>query len=245
MEESKGERTMQTPPTEEEGLLEIDISTLIKAVMTRWRLVTGICGTVIVLALAYCFLATPIYQATCRMLVEPGTLKVTNIQDVYDSEFGSDAKGRDAFLMTQIETIKSDHILARVFEHFRLGEKKEFEGVREPLKALEKRIVIKQIPNTYLIDIGFKWDDARFSAEASNYIADIYMQDSQQRASGFSQRGLEKLQEELLNMEKNRISAIETLNAYKRKNNILSVESSQQLGIARLTKLDEAHSSLY
>ena len=50
MEESKGERTMQTPPTEEEGLLEIDISTLIKAVMTRWRLVAGICGTVIVLA---------------------------------------------------------------------------------------------------------------------------------------------------------------------------------------------------
>ena len=243
MEESKGERTMQTPPTEEEGLLEIDISTLIKAVMTRWRLVAGICGTVIVLALAYCFLATPIYQATCRMLVEPGTLKVTNIQDVYDSEFGSDAKGRDAFLMTQIETIKSDHILARVFERFHLGEKKEFEGVREPLKALEELVVIKQIPNTYLIDIGFKWDDARFSAEVSNYIADIYMQDSQQRASGFSQRGLEKLQEELLNMEKNRISAIETLNAYKRKNNILSVESSQQLGIARLTKLDEARVS--
>ena len=143
MEESKGERTMQTPPTEEEGLLEIDISTLIKAVMTRWRLVAGICGTVIVLALAYCFLATPIYQATCRMLVEPGTLKVTNIQDVYDSEFGSDAKGRDAFLMTQIETIKSDHILARVFERFHLGEKKEFEGVREPLKALEELVVIK------------------------------------------------------------------------------------------------------
>ena len=184
MEESKGERTMQTPPTEEEGLLEIDISTLIKAVMTRWRLVTGICGTVIVLALAYCFLATPI-SATCRMLVEPGTLKVTNIQDVYDSEFGSDAKGRDAFLMTQIETIKSDHILARVFEHFRLGEKKNTEGVREPLKALEKRIVIKQIPNTYLIDIGFKPDDARFSAEASNYIADIYMQDSQQQGQRF------------------------------------------------------------
>ena len=62
---------MQTPPTEEEGLLEIDISTLIKAVMTRWRLVTGICGTVIVLALAYCFLATPIYQATCRSWSSP------------------------------------------------------------------------------------------------------------------------------------------------------------------------------
>ena len=36
---------------------------------------------------------------------------------------------------------------------------------------------------------------------------------------------------------------METLNAYKRKNNILSVESSQQLGIARLTKLDEARVS--
>lgn len=158
MEESKGERTMQTPPTEEEGLLEIDISTLIKAVMTRWRLVTGICGTVIVLALAYCFLATPIYQATCRMLVEPGTLKVTNIQDVYDSEFGSDAKGRDAFLMTQIETIKSDHILARVFEHFRLGEKKEFEGVREPLKALGKtyrhQADSEYVPDRYRLQMG-------------------------------------------------------------------------------------------
>ena len=243
MEEKRTMPMQNNAGSEEEGLLEIDLSTLIKAVMTRLRLVGAICGTVIVLALAYCFLATPVYQATCRMLVEPGTLKVTNIQDVYESEFSSDAKGRDAFLMTQMELLKSDHILARVFDHFKFGEMKAFEGAREPLKSLKDFFVIKQVPNTYLLDIGFKWPEARFSAEVSNYIADIYMQDSRQRASGFSQRGLEKLQEELLNMEKNRLKAIEVLNAYKQKNNTLSVESAQQLGIARLTSLGEARVS--
>ena len=230
-----------TPPARaDEDILEIDLSMLVKAVLSRWQLCAAICGGVIVLALAYCFLSTPIYMATCRMLVEPGSLKVTQIQDVYDTEFGSDSRSRDAFMTTQIQLLTSDHILARVFEHFKFAEKEEFAALREPLKALANLIDIKQVPNTSLLDIGFKSPDAAFSAEVSNFIARTYMEDSSQRASGFSQRGLEKLQDELLNMEANRLKAIARLNEYKQKHNILSVDSSQALGIARLTELDRA-----
>lgn len=222
------------------NLLEIDFSVLIKAVMTRKSLVGIICGSVIVLALAYCFLSTPIYEGTCRMLVEPGNLKLTSIQDVYDSEVARDSKGRDSFLMTQMELIQSEHILARVFEHFKMGEMEQFASLREPLKTLRKLYVIKQVPNTNLIDIGFKWPEASFSAQVVNYTANLYMEDSRQRATGFSERGLEKLQDELVDMEARRLKDIQALNAYKEKHNILSVEAAQSLGIQRLTKLDDA-----
>ncbi len=236
------EQRASTAPVarEDDDILEIDLSLLFKAVWTRRYLCTAICGGVIALALAYCYLSTPIFLARCRMLVEPGNLKVTQIQDVYESEFGTDSRSRDAFMTTQIQLITSDHILARVFEHFKFAEKESFAAAREPLRVLEKLIEIKQVPNTNLLDIGFRSDNAAFSAEVSNFIARTYMDDSSRRASGFSQRGLEKLEDELLNMENGRMKAISRLNEYKKKHDILSVEASQSLGIARLTELDRA-----
>ncbi len=228
------------PVREDSDIIEIDLSVLFKAVLTRWKLCFFLCAAVIALALTYCYTATPIFVANCRMLVEPGNLKVTQFQDVYDSEFGSDSRSRDAFMATQIQLITSDNILAKAFEHFHFAEKEPFVTAREPLKTFAKLIEIAQVKNTSLLDIGFQSEDPAFSAEVSNYLARTYMEDSRQRVSGFSERGLEKLQDELVNMEAARRKAIERLNEYKLKNDILSVDSAKQLGIARLTELDKA-----
>lgn len=233
----------QSPQQKNNQMLEIDLFGLINAVLKRWILCAGICGTAIILGLIYCFTATPIYQANCRMLVEQGSLKVTQIQDVYDSEFGRDSSSRRDFITTQMKLITSDNILAKVFEHFDFAKMPAYEHSREPLRAIEGLVVVRQIPNTNLLDIGFKDKNPVFSAQVANYIAQEYINDSRERATGFSSRGLEKLQDELVNMERNRFKAIEKLNNYKAMHDILSVDTASRLLIARLTSLDQANVS--
>ncbi|MCQ2444059.1 MAG: polysaccharide biosynthesis tyrosine autokinase [Mailhella sp.] len=227
-------------PAADDGLLEIDLSVLLKAVLVRWKLCAAIVTGIVALALVYCYMATPIYMANCRMLVEPGNLKVTQITEVYDAEVGRDSRSRDAFMATQIQLLTSDNILAKVFEHFRFGEKEGYASSKEPLAALARQIVIAQIPNTSLLNIGFKDKDPRFSAEVTNFLARTYMDHSRQRSRGLPERGLETLQDELVNMEQRRMEAIRRINEYKKQHDILSVDASQKLGIARVSELDRA-----
>lgn len=221
-------------------LFEIDLFGLAKAILKRWKLCAGIVGGVTFLGLLYCFMATPVYLASCRMLVEPGSLKVTTIDEVYDSEFGRDSGSRRDFINTQMKLMTSDHILARIYEHFDFAKKSDFLNAREPLAKLADRIEVKQVPNTSLVDIGFKDPDARFSAEVSNFLSNTYIDDSRQRSTGFSERGLEKLQDELVNMERERFAAIDKLNNFKKLHDMLSVQTENDLLVARLTALDAA-----
>ncbi|MDO5530795.1 polysaccharide biosynthesis tyrosine autokinase [Sutterella sp.] len=223
-----------------EDFLEIDLLGIFRAVLKRWKLSAAIIIAVIALGLAYCFTATPVYLASSRMLVEPGSLRVTEIEDVYNSETGRDSVSRRDFINTQMQMIKSDHILARVYEHFKFNERPGFEALAEPLKALANLVDVKQVPNTSLIDIGFKSTDPKFAAEVANFIAEEYIDDSRKRSSGFSELGLERLRAELTNMEANRYKAIAKLNDFKQLHQMLSVETSSQLLISRLTSLETA-----
>lgn len=225
---------------EKDASLELDLMDLFNAVVKRWKICAAICSTAIVLGLLYCFMATPVFLATCRMLVEPGNLKVTTIDEVYDSSLGRDSGSRRDFINTQMQLMTSDHILARIFERFEFSKKPEFAEAREPLKKLGDLVVIKQVPNTNLIDIGFKDPDPKFSAEVSNVLANTYIEDSRQRSTGFSERGLEKLRDELVNMERERFKAIEKLNNFKKLHNMLSVQTENDLLVSRLTALDGA-----
>ncbi len=225
---------------EKNDLMEIDLVGLAKSVLKRWKLCAALCGTVVVLGLLYCFMATPVYLASCRMLVEAGSLKVTKIDEVYDSEFGRDSGSRRDFINTQMKLMTSDHILARLYEKFDFAKKPEFLNAREPLAKIADLIEVKQVPNTSLVDIGFKDPDARFSAEVSNYLANEYIDDARQRSTGFSERGLEKLRDELVNMERERFEAIAKLNNFKKLHDMLSVQTENDLLVARLTALDKA-----
>lgn len=219
---------------------ELDLVLFWKSVKRRLPLCLSLCAAVLALAAAYCLLSRPQYVARCRMLVEPERLNLTQIQEVYDGGFGSDMRSRDAFMATQIQLLGSDHILTRVFEHFRLAEREPFALAREPLKVLRRRMEIRRIPGTSLLDVGVRSEDPVFAAHAANFIARVYIDDSQRRASGFSLRGLAKLEEQLATTEETRLKAIERLNAFKKESGILSVSTSQALGIARLTELDRA-----
>ncbi len=218
----------------------VDLAPVFKAVSCRIPTFVGIAAVILVLGLGYCIWAEPLYVARCRMMVEPGRLRVTQIQDVYDAKTGSDFRSRDDFMSTQMYLIRSEHILSCVFKHFKFAERKVFSDEEEPLKELAERVELERLAGTSLIDVGFCSEDPAFSAEVANYIAHVYMEDCRQRADGFSRYGLETLQKEQKEREAARRRAADRLEAFRQEHGILSAEASQALGVARLAELDKA-----
>jgi len=229
---------LRAPVPQDDDAVEIDLFQLIRSVFKRIKLCVAICGTAIIAGLLYCYLVTPTYLANCRMLVEQGKLSVTQVEDVY-SRNSSSLKD---FIATQIKLITSDNILERAYKHFNFASRPDFANAKEPLKALEKRVVVKQIPNTNLIDLGFKDSDPKLSADVTNFLAQEFINDSNARQANISALALKQLQGELSSMEKNRLDAIAKINEFRKQNNIVSIDVSRRVLNSRLERL---HNELF
>lgn len=222
----------QQPQIQEEvqdDELEIDLLQLAKSVLKRMKLCVAICGAAIVCGLLYCFLATPIYQASCRILVDKDKLDL--------AQGGRSSLSSRDFITTQIKLMTSEHILAPVFKHFDFASKPEYANAREPLKIFEKKIQIKQQPNTSLIDVTFKDKDAELSASVTNYLAQTFVNDAKTRTMSYYDRGLKQLREELITMEKQRLEAVGKVNDFKTLHNMISVNTEISMLIAELKEL--------
>ncbi|HBZ57574.1 MAG TPA: hypothetical protein DEO49_00275 [Sutterella sp.] len=213
--------------------LEIDLLQLAKSVLKRMKLCVAICGAAIVCGLLYCFLATPIYEANCRILADKDKLDL--------AQGGKSSLSSRDFITTQVKLMTSEHILTRVFNHFDFGSRPEYQNAKEPLKSFEKKIQVKQQPNTSLIDVTFKDKDAELSARVANYLAQTFVNDAKTRTTNYYDRGLKQLREELRSMEKQRLEAVGKVNDFKTLHNMISVNTEMSLLV---DKLKEQQTSL-
>ncbi len=216
--------------------------TLLGAILKkRYWVIASIFVFVVGIVAVYSFLSPPIYSARCRLLIEPASLRVAPVQDVYDPNASlSDYSSRKNFLNTQVALMQSDHILSKVFSFYDFSSDEMFRDAKEPLRILKRLIAVNNVHNTYLVDVSFDWKDPVISANVANYIAHTYVEDLRKRQGGFSGRGIEKLQLELQQMEKAREQAILALTKFKDANHILALDDAQKLLFYSISKLTEA-----
>lgn len=196
---------------------------------------------IIVLAVAYALTATPIYRGQCRLLIEPSGLNVTQLEGVYDpaSEV-RDMRSRESFLQTQIALIKSDHLLAEAFTDFEFGIDPRFRGSLDPLKAFGGCVNVNAVRNTYLVDIAVDWPEEKLAADVANHLAQLYVEDYRERQLGLSGKGVDKLKQQLVELEKSRHDALEALSSFKKQNGVIDLDDAQDLLVGRMTGLNEA-----
>lgn len=133
------------PDSSQDDAVEIDLFQLMLAILRRWKLVVGICGTAILAALVYCFATTPAYQATGQVLTERMNGNQIN---------------------TLINLVKTDGFLKQVQNGLVQS------GISAQNVALSGRVVAKQVPKTNLIEISFRDKDPKFAADVVNRIAE-------------------------------------------------------------------------
>lgn len=198
----------------------------------RWIVIS--CTVIIsTLALIYSFMLKPVYEASTHILIEREAPKILNIEEVASSDFSA----REYF-QTQYRMLKSRAIAQRVDKELdgyvpwsefkgRTPAKQELSGI-ERADSLLKRVNIKPIPNTQLVEIIVSDTDPKLAARISDLWAAAYIEymldirfDATQYASGWLQEKITEAKDALEGSERR-------LQQYRQKHRI--VETGSELG---------------
>ncbi|MBN1256640.1 MAG: polysaccharide biosynthesis tyrosine autokinase [Planctomycetes bacterium] len=197
--------------------------------------------SIVVIVTLYSFIRTPIYQAVCNLMILPSSPRVSNIRGVYDpTEVVRDYQARRDFLQTQMELIRSDHILQQVFDEFEFASMDEFKDEEEQLLAFRELISVSAIRNTFLVTIAFEWKDPYLAQKVTTRLSELYVDDYRKRQLGFAGSGMGSLRDQLNKIGMERKEALKTLLAFKREHHIIDLNNAQQFLILRMGQLNEA-----
>lgn len=159
---------------------------IVKVLHQRWKIVLAVAAGIFLPAAGYAWLASPIYTATARLIIDVRGLKVLNIDDVLPS-----LDGDTSSIESQVEVLRSRRIAERVLRaHQSLLERSARNGRRleqeELLEAMMKRLKVERRGLSHIIDVSFRDEDRTVSARIANAFVDEYLADqteAKQRAA--------------------------------------------------------------
>ncbi len=204
-----------------------------------------ICGFIAAAVIATLIVSarlTPIFESTATVDIDRQTPPGVVGQD---STRGAQ-NDADQFLATQIKLVQSDSVLRPVDRRFRLREH-ELQSV-DSARADEAPVVLKRLkiarpPNTYLLLISYRSPDAQLAADASNAIAQSYLEHSYNirlRSSASLSEFMEKQLDELkAKMER----SSQALAGFERDLNVISPEEKTNILSSRLLQLNSEYTS--
>jgi exopolysaccharide transport family protein len=177
----------------------VDLRELALILRRRWQAVLAAPAALVVLALIFVAVVTPLYTATSTVFIDPRRASVADTSNTQAtaSNFGTD----DATIESQVLLIQSVAILLRVVDSLDLTHDAEFTprpGILDPIKALfassgpaggasaedvaransveilTKRLKVTRQGTTFLVDINVSSEEPQKAAKIANAIADAY-----------------------------------------------------------------------
>jgi len=134
------------------------------------------------------------YSAAVRIKVEAEKPAV----DLFSQ---ASAAGYDPyFLKTQYQIIQSQKILYPVIKYFKLQQTWEL-PIDIAMRRLKGQLFVRQYPDTSLIEIGVIDHDPQLAANVANKIAEVFESDRLEVKRLQTQKGIDKLREELAQQE--------------------------------------------
>jgi len=205
----------------------------------------------IIAFVATCLLATfvvsarlqPIYQSTATVNVDRQAPSEVVGEDSTRFVAPNDA---DQFLATQIKLIQSDAVLRPVAEQYHLlsreGQTKSSTSEREQLLTAApiflKQLTVTRPPNTYLLLISYRSQDAHLAADVANAIANSYLLQTYdlriRSATGLSSFMEKQLDELKAKMERSSLA----LAQFEKDLDVINPEEKTNILSARLLQLN-------
>jgi succinoglycan biosynthesis transport protein ExoP len=210
----------------------------------RWR-IGGFITAVVIGTIIVSSRLTPIYESTATVDVDRQTPAGVVGQDSARMVLNDS----DQYLATQIKLVQSDSVLRPVDQRFKL---REVEHQPEATSTLAragdapvtlKRLKVSRPPNTYLLLISYRSEDPQLAADASNAIAQSYLEHTYNiriRSSASLATFMEKQIEELrAKMER----SSEALVGFERELNVINPEEKTNILSARLLQLNTEYTN--
>ena len=177
---------------QDESLTRLQIQTAFYIIKKhKWKILAPFLFTVITAAVGS-LMATPIYQASSRLLVKPGR------EDVYVSPTGNspaviDRSREGEKVNAEIAILKSSSLVAELVDHFGVNHLYEYPGrtlkgklfkknkkpdvppIEKVHKSVLKSLEISRVPKSNVINVTFDWPDPVIAATAVNKLVDLYL----------------------------------------------------------------------
>jgi capsular exopolysaccharide synthesis family protein len=214
----------------------------------RWKMVAFVATCVLATAVVSARLQ-PIYESTATVDVDrQAPSEIVGEDSTRSAAAPNDA---DQFLETQVKLIQSDAVLRPVAEQFHLldreGQLKWMSPAEAQAKAqapvVLKRLKVTRPPNTYLLRISYRSPDPGLAADATNAIANSYLNHTYYiriRSSASLSSFMEKQIDELkAKMEKSSLA----LAQFEKDLDVINPEEKTNILSARLLQLNTEYTT--
>jgi succinoglycan biosynthesis transport protein ExoP len=199
-----------------------------------------------VLAGAYAFLATPKYQATVQVALDPRRLQVSDTDE--ERKQHSDPTVDPARVQSLVEQAKSERVVAAVVDALHLDQDDEFNGDRPGLigsllasirkpepESPEKRremlilavadgLTITPVDNTFMMTLAFLSEDPIKAARIANEFATAYVADQVQANAEVNSHAAEWLKARVTELAAQVAADNAAIVTFKRDNDILTAD---------------------
>ena len=163
--------------------------------------VTFFVSTVLIVTISS-FIMKPVYRATVTILIDPESPNVLTATGMVALKSDDYLSYKDYF-QSQLMIIDSYSLAKKVFGDFKLGETREYRGLKEPVKNFLSTIRVDPVPDTRLVKLSVDNGKPQLAADMANRIAELYiMQNLYHTSKG-----------EILNLLKNEYLKLETKSA--------------------------------
>lgn len=239
--------------------VDVDLGRLFSSLIENWRRIVAVAFVVTGLALMFAWMATPLYRAETRLLIETRESVFTRP----DSSAENDRPILDEEGVTsQVEVIGSTDILKQVAAKLDLARLKEFDEAvdmsivdrlmvlvgfksdpseipaeERVLKAVREKLSVYRVEKSRVIVIEFSSEDPKLAAEVPNAIADAYIavsRDAKQLSNADATDWLKPEIEDLTRRVKEAEAKVAT---YRSQSDLLIGQNNSVLATQQLSEL--------
>jgi polysaccharide biosynthesis transport protein len=202
----------------------------------RWFMAAVIAAS-LATAVVYNLVATPIYEARARLLLEPNSPEVVPFRSLTEDQ------GRLDYYVTQLEVLQSRALLRRTLERLNLlsADPAQQSGqVGQLLGALVVNPVRTDMGESRVINITLRSEDPQLAARLANGIAQTYVEQNLEARRQGSRDAAEWLNQRLTELRRELNASEGALQKYREAKNLVSLGDQQSIVIQKLAQLNSS-----
>lgn len=201
----------------------------------RWLIISVFCLSVLA-SLIWAFQATPIYESTAVLQVDPESAGPLNLRDNVTFQ-QKDVE----YYKTQEQNLRSRTLIARVAQKLALKDDERYKVHQDWLQAVSDDITIEPVRQTRLIKVHAVHPDRQKARDIANAIVDIFLIENADRKRGRSSEYFRMVKQEAQVAEDDFNKALRTLTEYRVKQGAASLEENADVVTKSYINAKEAY----
>lgn len=201
----------------------------------RW-LIVFIVVCAITSGFIYAFRATPIFEASARLQIDPESAGVLSLRE------GVQANSRDQeYLQTQYRNLQSRTLIEKVVQKLKLDEDLRYKEALDKANAVNRDITIAPMRLTRIVEVKVRHPSATRARDIANTLLDIFITDNQDQKAFRAMTGLRLLKQEQQVQETELTRAIQALQDYRAKHGAVSLDQDVNVVYSGYRQAKEAY----